>query len=310
MAEPTATPTAEPVVTTPATDAVIPVAADPAQTGTVTPEQAGDPEPAQVDPATGTENAEPGQQDPRTYTKKINKLYYEREEQRRRADALEKEVEELRKGGTPEPATPTPQAASAPEAPKRPKLDEFEDYDHYLDALTDYSENVAKYQASVLLQSERSRWNQERENERKKTAEAEAVRPIEQKLDRGREKYEDFNEVIEMALYTEDTRKMVLESDYTDELAYYLGKNPEHAERIAQMGVLGAAKEIAKLEAGFAGTTKPPPQKKTSAAPEPIAPLAQGGSAPTDEELDYSLTGDAFQKAWERRELKRRGLTA
>jgi len=90
----------------------------------------------------------------------------------------------------------------------------------------------------------------------------------------------------------------LLDSEQGEELAYYLGQNPDEAERIVGLSPVGAVRELVRIEASFAkpDTTKQPespaPKPKTvSAAPAPVKPIPGGGSHAAslhDPELPFS----------------------
>jgi hypothetical protein len=76
----------------------------------------------------------------------------------------------------------------------------------------------------------------------------------------------------------------IRESELGGELAYYLGKNPAEASRIASLPPVSQAVTIARLEARVAK-----PQAKSTQAPAPIAPLKPkgGGGAKSLEDMSF-----------------------
>lgn len=82
----------------------------------------------------------------------------------------------------------------------------------------------------------------------------------------------------------------IKESESGAAVAYYLGKNPAEAARIAQMSPVGQATAIGRLEERVTmpqkrTTSAPPPPKTISGTPSP--------SAPNFEDMDY----EAYKKA-------------
>jgi hypothetical protein len=79
-------------------------------------------------------------------------------------------------------------------------------------------------------------------------------------------------------------------SDQGAEMAYYLGKNPQEAARIAALPVLAQAAEMAGLS-GRIG----PAQTSISQAPAPFAPLTGRGAQGTRRLEDMSF--EEYRKA-------------
>lgn len=170
-------------------------------------------------------------------------------------------------------------AAVAQAAPKpvevpvsaRPSPENFSSTDEYIDAVADW-----KYE------QKRTQERQETEKRRQQ----EYVGTIDSKysdaIEAAEEKYNDFHDAFRAlaALPIPDhvalgMKEAIAQSDRSDELLYFLGKNTEEALRIAKLTPIAAAKELGKIEAKLAAT---PPAKKPSAAPAPIEPVTPRGS--------------------------------
>ena len=94
----------------------------------------------------------------------------------------------------------------------------------------------------------------------------------------GSEKYEDFEEVVTGdTTITEWMRDAMFDMDNQVEIAYFLGKNPKEARRIAKLPPRRQVAEIGKLD----GKPWSPSKPKTSAAPAPIEPVG-GSNTPND----------------------------
>jgi hypothetical protein len=223
------------------------------------------------------------------YQRRIDRLTEERAQ-------LAAEVERL-KGGT-----AGGDAGGKPEEPKaRPAVENFDTYDEYVEALTDW-------QAERKLSA---RITEERERVEKAAAETAERAKYTQFADRAKvaaEKYPDFEAVA----YSDEVpvsatmRECILSSDVGAELAYYLGKNPAEAERIAGLEGLAAARAMgrieARIEAEAAGKPTAEKQKpKLPGAPAPITPLAPS-SRKDFNILDEETAGDFA--AWEKQRLK------
>ncbi|HKZ01523.1 MAG TPA: hypothetical protein VJ180_04750 [Pyrinomonadaceae bacterium] len=202
------------------------------------------------------------------YLKKINKLTWQRAEARRQLVAARAEAEALRAKLIPKP-----------EVTGKPESSKFNSYEEYLEALADWKVEQR--------QSERDQKSHKETSERERT---ERMRKLamsfEERAEKIREKYQDFDEVTNPILHDDDVQtsqgmaEAIFESDVGPELLYFLGNNPKEFERIAKLGDLAAAREIGKLEAKLPDVVKP-----VTAAPAPIAPVkpkSQASEAPSE----------------------------
>lgn len=94
----------------------------------------------------------------------------------------------------------------------------------------------------------------------------------EERAEAARDKYDDYDQIVgnPSLQITNVMAETIKASDIGPDVAYHLGMNPKEAARIAQLSPFLQAKEIGRLEAKLATA---PPVKKTSNAPEPIAPI-------------------------------------
>jgi hypothetical protein len=209
-------------------------------------------------------------------------------QERRRQRELEAEVQRLTAANAPKPTPAAPDDA----APKR------DDYDSYEDFIRADARYVAKQEYEAREQAK-----EKAANEAKVKAERETqVKTFTERLQAAAQKYDDFDEVYQVAAAEEGA-----------ELAYFFGKNPDEAARIAQLAPRAQAVEIGKLAARIAVAdssasnpaaapvaTKPAPVSKApepapvSKAPEPIKPV--GGTATV--EKDPSQMTDREFDAW------------
>lgn len=171
-------------------------------------------------------------------------------------------------------------ARQKPEAPNHepepsvtgePQLEQFEDYDEYL---------VAKAEHRIEQKIQRQHADQQQRQElqtKQQKAQAFAM-----KAQAAREKYEDFDLVAlnPSTPITEAMETVILDSEIGDDLAYYLGSNPDSARQISQLSPLAAASELGKIEAKL---SQPPPPSTTK-APDPIKPLSGNESVTTSPE--------------------------
>lgn len=187
--------------------------------------------------------------------KRIDKLEWEKNEERRRAYALEKEIQELKDV-----------KAEKQQLTGKPHAEDFAAgvYDpEYLEALTDYKSQLAidKYKESVTIGEK-----------------AKAIAKMQEVV---KEKYSDYEEVAEEflsnPLSTVDAfNDILMDTDNPVEIAYFLGKNPQELEKIADMTITQATRYIGRLEAKLENEspTLEPTKKQVSNAPKPISPVS------------------------------------
>lgn len=146
---------------------------------------------------------------------------------------------------------------------EEPQVDQFDDY-------AEYTKAVGVWAA----RNESTRADRERSARAQQDA---ADRKMGDLKSAGREKYADFDEVAlsDKLPITDAMVDAISESEVGSDLAYYLGKNPLEAARIARLSPVKQVLEIGRLEAK-AGST---PGKKPTGAPDPVQRVGRGGSA-------------------------------
>jgi hypothetical protein len=196
----------------------------------------------------------------------------EREKEYWRKIALEKQT-------APQADPPKPQTSPIPE---RPRQDQFETYEGYEDALLGWHDNVKEIKNRAKVQQSRLQ---------------EVFNTFAKRSDALRKMYDDYDEVIETPPLTEIAKFTIANSEHGPELAYFLGKNHDVANRIAALPVEMQPYELGKLETKLVmakGT------KKVSGAPPPIKPVGMSGGT---NNIDESKLEDAEWFA--RRKAKR-----
>lgn len=222
--------------------------------------------------------------DPKNFRKRINKVVYEREEEKRKRIQAEKELEDLKKGKEKE------NKEEELQKPVRPKISDYDDYDKYNEALADYAENIADYNAK-LLRTEFKKETPPKSNDNQPEL-TESQKKFNEKVNDGRTRYEDFDDVaLKNNIYSEISQQLVIESEFTADIAYYLGKNPDKADALARMGVLEASRTIMKIEDAIRKRREK--KGKGSSAPAPIKPVSSG-SKETEEEIDPGLPTEEY----------------
>jgi hypothetical protein len=189
------------------------------------------------------------------FQKRINKVTADKYAEKRRADELQKRIEELEA---------TKVQASTGDAPK---LEDFDfDQDKFNQALIDHRVNaaIAASQAKQAQEAVQARTQ-------------ETARTYEQLVtELGKDDfYEVANNipVLDQGLVAE-----LMSTKEGVEMIYHLGSHLDVADKIANMPPLQAMGELGRISAGMSAQ----PQIKPSAAPDPIEPLNSGGSISTE----------------------------
>jgi hypothetical protein len=166
----------------------------------------------------------------------------------------------------------TPEVSAEP-----PKEEDFEDYNEYVVALTDFqvTQKMAEYDKEAHRRALDTAHQEKRAN-------------LATKLEKGSEKYSDFDEIVQDPLVpiTEAIIDILADTDYPAEIAYHLATNLSEATKISRMPPLAAAKAIGKIEAKIEADEQATPAeekpvaapKKTTNAPAPIKPVKAGTS--------------------------------
>lgn len=149
----------------------------------------------------------------------------------------------------------------------RPKRDEFQSQEEYEDALLDYGD---RRRDEKEKQTRAQREAQEHEEQMQRTAD--------DVIARGKEAFEDFDQVINSGLgpfLAQETphaglfRSALLTGDRAHEVAYYLGKNREEAQRIYSMQPLQMVRAVALIEATKLDAAAEP-QKQVTTIPRTL----------------------------------------
>jgi hypothetical protein len=182
---------------------------------------------------------------------------------------LERELNELRS------------KATVAEVPKNQKPDAKDFYDEKGQFKAfEYAEKLAEYSATKAVEDDRKRQS----DERTKAEQNLIVKAFEARLEKAREKYPDFKEVVGKADVNVPPyiQQYMVESDFGGDLGYYFAKNPDAFEALTKLSPIKAIAAIGKLETQW--EKKEPTTEKVetpvipkAGAPAPIKPL-QGGS--------------------------------
>jgi hypothetical protein len=165
-----------------------------------------------------------------------------------------------------------------------PREQDFANTNDYIKARDEWSREQGRREAAT--EAERKH----KESEERRQAEEVSRRAL-TAIDKGRRKYTDFDTI---ALNPDnfdpspEVASVIMESDQAHDVAYYLGKHPDEADRLETMTATHVAREIGRIEAKLA--TKPNVKPKVSAAPDPPNKIGPGKDAPTKslEDVPYS----------------------
>lgn len=217
------------------------------------------------------------------FQKKIDKLTTRVSDAEERAQYWRREAERRVS-----PAPPVNQQAPQKEVPAgKPAAETFDTHAEYVEALTTWTvkqnlkeaEDVKKAEADQKVrQTKATEWT-------KRVAVA-------------REVHDDFDDVMQATVPVSPAmREVIVDSEHGAEMAYFLGKNPDEAHRIAQLSPIAAAREMGRIEAKFGqATSGAPAGKPVAPKPKPIAPISGNGATPSGKTLDEMDYQD-FKKA-------------
>lgn len=128
------------------------------------------------------------------------------------------------------------------------------------------------------LKTEQAKVELQRREHHAKQQQAEITQRVRDLITEGNNRHADFEEVAlssDIHMPAHVVRELA-ECDDGSEVAYWLGKNPGEAKRIAALPPTKVARELAKIEAKLAA---PPPPPKPSAAPPPPPATMRGRGA-------------------------------
>ena len=205
--------------------------------------------------------------------RKLDKAYRQKAEAEGRAELSRKELESLR-----QPA----------KVEGEPTLAQF-DYDpeKYANAKAEFVKNQSAKELQAKSQEQASRQYREQ-----------LATKWEDHVDRAAVKYPDWQDIVGELTPDTSFTAAIMDCDNADDVAYYLGKNPADAERIAKLPALSQVREIGKIEAKL--LAEPPKAKAPSKAPAPPTPLA--GTAPVLS--DKPLASDTDEEWVRKRRLQ------
>ena len=209
--------------------------------------------------------------------KALNKLAFEKREQKRRADALQIELDKIN-------ANPAPVATKAPVMPKEADFD-F-DTDAYQSAVAKYNSEMVNIQVDERLSAQREQEKQVQANRSRQEVQTKFNKQVVESS------IEGYAEAIgTLPNFDPFVLDAIMQSDNGVKIAYYLSQHLDQADVIAMSNHVQAAMKIGAISSQLANATK---QTKTSAAPDPIEPINQGGAVVSDG-VDPLIKGATFE---------------
>jgi len=205
--------------------------------------------------------------------RRIDQLTREKYEERRRAELAERELARLKEEA----------AKQQPQAGQPPRVDDFDTYEDFLRAQVQYE----------LEQREALR-NQEASLSQQAQQRADVQVRVEKTFEQGRGRYEDFDEVVTNpnVPVTDAMVEAIATSDVGADVAYFLGKNPAEAARLAALPPLELGRAIALIEMQVSRQ----PEKKLP-DPVPTVPKAEGKAKAVEPDPD-SLPIDEWMRRY------------
>lgn len=216
------------------------------------------------DEETGGDSADEQPKKSKGVQKRIDELTRAKYEAEREREIARQELERYRREAE--------QHKAPPISDNEPRFEDFSDYGDYVKA-------IAKHTAAKELEALKSQQTQEQERQKAE----ERQRAFNEKADKARSKYDDFDAIALSPIvpYSQVMGQLVADSDIAGDLAYYLGKNLDEAKRLSQLPPVEAAKQIGRLEAKLSEVPKP---KKITQAPPPIKAVAGNEKVSKDPE--------------------------
>ena len=199
---------------------------------------------------------------PKGVQKRIDRLTQEKYRLRAELDFLRSQQ--------PQQAQPAQQAQQPSQAPK---LEQYNSIEEYLDALADHK---ASQKFDHLAKEREAKESQTRQQQEVAKLHESYTKQTEQ----ARQAYSDFDDVVQYhdLPISHAMAEAIMRSTNGADVAYYLGKNPDQAARIASLDPFSAAVEIGRI----AATVVRPQPRKTSNAPPPIQPVGARATPVTD----------------------------
>ena len=164
---------------------------------------------------------------------------------------------------------------------KEPKQADYPDFESYQAALTAFHVGKGMDQRQIQSLEEAAKAKHEHTQALKAAQQQADAQNWAAQVAEAREKYPDFEEAMQVArnarYVSQELSEMIVGSDIGADVAYFLGKNPDVAQRLSAMtDPVSMARALGQVEARLSD-----PQPKTvSTAPAPINPVKGKSATP------------------------------
>jgi len=209
---------------------------------------------------------------------KLEKRFSELTKRAKQAEA-EKQALEARLRDLESKQQPAPQIQQADPVSEKPQASQFNDAFEYAEALAEWSAEKALEQRDLQEQQRRIQEEQ-----------AKVIKSWSEKLEKAKADLPDFDDMVASSTVQvgDSLRDAILESDVGPQILYHLASDTDYAQKVANMPVHKALKELGKLEVQFERKEAPIEKSEPvarSKAPAPIKPLSSAKSG-TDVLID------------------------
>ncbi len=247
--------------------------------------------------------AEPEAKRAKGVQKRIDELTRQREDERRARIKSDERFERLL--GMLEKQTTgvgaQPQALADDAEPAEPDISKYTDQAAYNADYRTYLRTLARYEGRQEFKAQQKREAEERGKQAALEQQRKAQESYQSNLAKARQKYADYDDVAgnPALAITRPMANAIVEAGETGiEIAYHLGRNPEEAERISKLPILGQLMELGKIAAAVnqpqaAATTAPAPKS----VPKPITPITAGSGAPSSSRGEETMEAYAARRA-------------
>ena len=177
---------------------------------------------------------------------------------------------------------------------KEPQIDEYETEEEYLEAVSDYKadQKIAEREAEAKIKAEGEiREGQEAEAQARQGA-------LMERLQKGVEKYDDFEDVIEDLNITGDMINILESFPNIPDVVYALGNDPEIVAKLVEMPFLQAAYVMKEISDGLT-------KKKNTKATDAIKPVSTSGGAIKSLE---KMSQAEYNAARDKQDAERKGM--
>ena len=166
-----------------------------------------------------------------------------------------------------------PQQRTQEATASAPKLENFASIEDYIDAMADHKATQKAEEVFRKRDAEQTASKQREESSRVRDG-------FTKQMDDARAAYDDFDDVVDNPdlPISQAMAEAIMRTKGGADVAYYLGKNPAEAVRLANLDPFSAAVEIGRI----AATVVRPQARKASNAPPPIQPVGTRASPVTD----------------------------